>query len=956
MESKLNGQIRSGYRSLAYIEYQWQFEKTVAEISNTFISANDTRMDQAILKALRLCGEFFEVERSYIFQLSEDGKSKSNTHEWCGDGVKSQKERMQNLPVGDFQWLMKRVRQDEYLYIPDVTEMPSSAAQEKKFFLDNDISSIILIALTIEGEMKGFFGFDLPAGKRVWKYEQLAFLKEVTGIISGVIARLDAGKEIYKKEEIFRSISENAFDLIALLDLEGYYLYCNHPYLDSLGYEPQELIGESAFDIIHPAEKNKMARLFLESVESRTAGATLLMRLICKDGSFKWIEHNIKQMLLEDYEPDKVLINARDISEQKQAEDQLVIQRNLGVRLAGASNLRQALNYCLAAAIDSSIMDSGGVYLVDPDTGTLELSCHQGLPAYYYHNCNYYTPDSPIAKLVKDGESSYGNIEEDLNCDDVIAREGLKAFAVLPIRVEEKTIAALNVASHTFSKIPKSSLVALETIVSQVYSAGTRIQAEQNFQKSVEKYKTLVSNIPGIIFSCELDTEKTMKHISGEVEELTGYKASDFINNQVRSYSSIMHPDDREHVYNTIIGHQLKEHPYHVRYRIITADGSIRWFRESGRAIHNKDSPAGPVSHIDGVIIDMTDLKRYEEQLHYLSRHDQLTGLPNRAFFESELSRLEKDGKHPISIISMDLDGLKLINDSMDHDTGDQVLKACAGILEKSFRSSDILARVGGDEFAVILPDTDSKTSENVTRRIREKIASYNNDNPDLPVSLSMGVATAEKSDTSVKSLFKQADDLMYRDKLYSSFSGRNKIVKSLMTALSERDFITEGHAMRLEKLCLKLGEMNDLSSKQLADLALLSQAHDLGKAGIPDKILFKTESLDEAEWEIMKMHPEKGYRIALSSPELAGVAEYILKHHERWDGKGYPLGLKGEDIPVLCRILAVVDAFDAMTSERPYKPAMSIDDAKKELLACAGQQFDPHLVEMLLKLPELAD
>ncbi len=953
MESKLNDQNRSGYRSLAYIEYQWQFEKTVTEISNTFISATASQMDQAISKALSLCGEFFEVERSYIFQLSEDGKSKSNTHEWCADGVESQKERMQNLSVDDFQWLMNRVWQDEYVYIPDVIAMPSSAVQEKKFFLDNDISSIILIALTIEGEMRGFFGFDLPKGKRIWKNEQLTFLTVVTGIISGVIGRVDADKEIHKKEEMFRSISENAFDLIALLDLEGYYLYCNQSYLDILGYEPQELIGKSAFDIIHPAEKNKMARLFLESVENSNTGATLLMRLICKDGSFKWVEHNIKQMLSEDNEPDKVLISAHDISEQKQAEEQLLIQRNLGVRLAGTSDLNQALQHCLTAAIGISIMDSGGIYLVDPNTGALELNCHQGLSPDYYNNCTYYSPDSPNAKLVKDGEPFYGNGEEDLNYEDAIVREGLKAFAVLPIRIEEKSIAAINVASHTFSKIPKNSRVALETIVSQISSAIARIQIEQNLQKSVEKYKTLVSNIPGIIFSCEQDTEWTMKHISGDVEELTGYKASDFICNQVRSYSSIIHPDDRDHVYNAIIRHQLKEYPYHVRYRIITADGSIRWFRESGRAIYNKD---GSVSHIDGVIIDMTDLRRYEEQLHYLSQHDQLTGLSNRTFFESELSRLEKDGKYPLSIVSMDLDGLKLINDTMDHDIGNQLLKACAGILEKSFRSSDILARVGGDEFAVILPDTDSKTSENIARRIRENIAKYNNDNPDLPISLSMGVATAEQSDTSVKSLFKQADDLMYRDKLYSSISGRNKIVKSLMTALSERDFITEGHAMRLEKLCLKLGEMNNLSSKQLADLALLSQVHDLGKVGIPDKVLFKTKSLDEAEWEIMKLHPEKGYRIALSSPELAGIADYILKHHERWDGKGYPLGLKGEDIPILCRILAVVDAFDAMTSERPYKPAMSIEDAKKELLACAGQQFDPHLVEMLLKLPELAE
>jgi len=154
-------------------------------------------------------------------------------------------------------------------------------------------------------------------------------------------------------------------------------------------------------------------------------------------------------------------------------------------------------------------------------------------------------------------------------------------------------------------------------------------------------------------------------------------------------------------------------------------------------------------------------------------------------------------------------------------------------------------------------------------------------------------------------------------------------------------------------ELCRKIGEKIGLSSRQLGDLDLLARAHDLGKVGIPDKILFKKGPLDYEEWELMKQHPEKGHRIALSSPYFSEIADLILKHHERWDGRGYPLGLNGREIPVECRVLAIVDAYDAMISERPYHRALSKEEAVKELKNNAGSQFDPQLVKTFISILE---
>ena len=331
--------------------------------------------------------------------------------------------------------------------------------------------------------------------------------------------------------------------------------------------------------------------------------------------------------------------------------------------------------------------------------------------------------------------------------------------------------------------------------------------------------------------------------------------------------------------------------------------------------------------------------------------HDKITCIHTSAYYDSQVERLEGSREYPITIISADLDGLKLINDTLGHDKGDQLLCSCATLIKEALRSYDLLARVGGDEFSAILQRTDRATGENIVRRIREMINHYNQDEVEIPIGILIGIATTESADLNLKEVFKQADDSMYRDKLYRSSSSRSKIVQSLLAALAERDYITEGHARRLEELCRAVGEEVGLSSHELADLTLLAQVHDLGKVGIPDRILYKPGSLTGDEWEIMRGHSEKGYRIASASPDLAGVADLILKHHEHWDGSGYPLGLKGEEIPVECRILAIVDAFDAMTNKRPYNKVKTSAEAVKELKRCSGRQFDPNLIEVFLKV-----
>ncbi|MDQ7790728.1 MAG: diguanylate cyclase [Clostridia bacterium] len=364
-----------------------------------------------------------------------------------------------------------------------------------------------------------------------------------------------------------------------------------------------------------------------------------------------------------------------------------------------------------------------------------------------------------------------------------------------------------------------------------------------------------------------------------------------------------------------------------------------------GGPLHLNDELVG----VYALYTDITERKRAEYRLQYLSIFDALTGLYNRAYFEGEMARLDLVRTGSVTIITCDIDGLKIVNDTWGQDAGDHFLKAAAEVLRRSFRATDHVARVGGDEFAVILTDTSRQTCERVCERIREEITAYNRTIPKIPLSISVGMATTDDLNVSMRELFKEADNNMYRQKLLSNNSARSAIVQALMTALEARDFITEGHADRLHHLALRLGQKVGLSERSLGDLHLLARFHDIGKVGIPDRILFKAGPLTPEERSEMQRHCEIGHRIAFTAPDLAPIANLILKHHEWWNGKGYPLGLMGPDIPLECRLLAIVDAYDAMTNDRPYRKAMESGTAIAELQRCAGIQFDPNLTEAFI-------
>jgi diguanylate cyclase (GGDEF)-like protein/PAS domain S-box-containing protein len=357
------------------------------------------------------------------------------------------------------------------------------------------------------------------------------------------------------------------------------------------------------------------------------------------------------------------------------------------------------------------------------------------------------------------------------------------------------------------------------------------------------------------------------------------------------------------------------------------------------------------IAHMSVNIHDISERKKMENNLYHLSYHDFLTGLYNRRFFEQELARLDAKETLPLSIIVGDINGVKLINDAFGHAKGDQLIVDTAKAMRAGCREGDIPARTGGDEFMLLLPKTDETVAYAIMQSIQNACEELNKNIPDeaFHISVALGFGTKTRIEQTIETTLKTAEKHMYQRKVLETKSVHNAVLSSIKITLVEKSKETEEHCERLIELSRMIGRRLHLSQKELDQLELLSTLHDIGKIGVPERILNKPGKLDEEEWVEMKKHPQIGYRIASASPELAPIAEYILSHHERWDGTGYPQHLSGEQIPLLSRILSVVDAYDAMTQDRPYRRKLAPAEAIRELRMNAGTQFDPGIVKIFL-------
>jgi diguanylate cyclase (GGDEF)-like protein/PAS domain S-box-containing protein len=759
-------------------------------------------------------------------------------------------------------------------------------------------------------------------GSDLWVSHNLQAIRDRDGNIShfqvfalDITERKQTEGALHQSETYYRAIFETSGSPMLIIEEDTTICLVNSHFEAQLGYARQEVEGEKSWtEFIHPEDVGWMREYHvLRRLKPWTTPHHYEFRFIVRNGE---VRH---AYLTIDLIPGTTqsVVSFIDITERKQLEERL------------------RANEAFLHGILESIQD--GISVLDPELTIRQVN---GVMRRWY-----------AAREPLEGQKCYKAFHDRCSpCSQCPSMRCLQSG-----RLEHEEVAVATDASTQWIELfsypmKDESQGNVSYVVEFVRDITQRKQAEQALRQSERRYRQEKEYLDNLIQNSAdavviLDEHGRITRWNKQAHLASGYSFQ-----EVRGmHFSRFHTDHEE------MEHMLAE----LREKGSVQGHEISFITQGGRTVpcsisvsiirDDQDQMLGSIN----ILRDLTEWKRTQQKLEEKSLHDSLTGLYSRSFFEEEMKRLADDRYCPIGLVVSDINGLKLINDTLGHDKGDELIQATGRILKECFRGSDIIARIGGDEFAVLLPESSFAILRTCCQRIREKVTHFTRQHPQLGLSISIGYAVEDRAPADLNTLFKKADDAMYKDKLRDSDSSRSATVQALISSLEVRDHIGEGHAERLSEYVQRLGRSLELSAERLHALHLLAWFHDLGKAGIPDNILFKPSTLTRDEYQEMQRHCEIGHRIALSTSDLAPIADLILKHHEWWDGRGHPLGLAGEDIPLECRILAIADAYETMTSHRPYRSPLSHEEAIKELRRWAGTQFDPKLVERFIRIAQ---
>lgn len=458
------------------------------------------------------------------------------------------------------------------------------------------------------------------------------------------------------------------------------------------------------------------------------------------------------------------------------------------------------------------------------------------------------------------------------------------------------------------------------------------IIVSEKLKESEYRYKELFENASAIIFTFNEAGEITRyNHSFSDLLKLTGVSAKlnidDWISDKTKS----------ELLNKSLFAYCLEHENAHFEIEMVRRDGKKYFVELRTRIVYI----GSHISEIQAVGNDISDKKFAEEQIKFLTEHDPLTGLYNRLYFDDQLTAYEKKNTSGVSIIVGDVNGLKMVNDAFGHKTGDQMLIAIADILKAIFNHpSDVIARLSGDEFAILTEVRNIPQYIDIIQKKCQELTQFS-----FIVDISLGVAIRKKTSQSLDSVFREADHQMYRNKLRRTQKIKLKMIESLKSQLETRSIETAEHSQRMCELSRRIGVYLNFNESILDELELATSMHDIGMVSVDKSILDKAGPLTDSEFKEMMKHTEIGYHLLVASPSLAGIGEYVLSHHENFDGSGYPQGLARLEIPLISRIIAVVDGYEAMTNTRTYRKKITHDEAISEIMSCSGTKYDPNIV-----------
>lgn len=658
--------------------------------------------------------------------------------------------------------------------------------------------------------------------------------------------------------------------------------------------------------------------------------------------------------ILEDGKTAFIVGSRRDITDEKKAEEEIrqnLLRSEAIVRVLQreSSSIQEYLDFALGQALGLTNSKYGYIYFYDEKTKLFTLNTwSDGV----IKDCRGKDP-SDVFDLKKTGAWRAVRQRKPVIVNDFKDSNSFKKgypeghieftrFVTVPLLIDGKIVAVVGTADKE-KDYTEMDVLQLDILMHNAWKEVLRKQSEAMLFEEKERLRvTLLSVGDGVIAT---DSEGNITIMNTVAEKLTGWNQEELGN---RAFSHVFHiineytrekcenPVEKVMETGKVVG--LANHTI-----LIARDGTERPIADSAAPIMENGVMKGVIL----VFRDVTIQRQKQAMIEHLSFHDQLTDLFNRRFFEEEIHRLDMPRNFPLAIIMADVNGLKLTNDAFGHKVGDMLLMKAADAMQACCRRDDMIARLGGDEFVILLPRTGKEDAEEIAKKIVAQCSYIRVDAVSLSISCGFAVKYGEEK---IYDVLKKAEDMMYRRKLFEGPSIRGQIIDAVVKALYEANRREKEHSERVSLICEKMGHALGCSERVIQELRTAGLLHDIGKVAVDVAIIDKPGRLTENEWIEVKRHPEIGYRILSGVNDMSEIAQSVLSHHERWDGTGYPRGISGEAIPIYARILAIADAYDAMTCERPYRDPLPAQKVKSEMILNRGRQFDARLVDIFLQ------
>lgn len=879
------------------------FQQVLLEISTDFVPADTKNIKPAITKAFERMGQTIGADRIYLYIYDFENKTLYYNTGWVSSDVASVDGDLLNISfdlIGD---LAQTHDGGETAFFTAEEDFDGYESGIKEFAKLRSASCVLTLPIFVEGKCFGFIGVDsLTPGKKCDEYH-MRLLTQFSNLLSATLDRVRLVDALSESEEKFRNIFEFAPVGILNFDLDTVIVDCNDVLADILGAPREKILGLEIRKLPNP--------LAAEYIEKVLKGETCEFR-----GMYTTFTNDREVAVLGKFAPilspsGEVVAGIgfiEDISERKKLGDELRLKSlvldqleehititDLQGRITYVNRIQNENRYFGPKSI---LGETTEIFGEDPSKGPtqkeiLEMTLQNG----FWHG--------EVVNYAADGTEMIMECKTQIVTND-----------------EGKPVALGGIAQNITE----------------------RKHMEQALYREKEQFRTTLLSVgDGVIAT---DDRGTITIVNNVAKKLLGLRGRYMVGRHISEVFRLIDDKTGEPIASSaekiLAGEEAKEAPVHAV--LLSADGTGIYIEETTAPIKDR---AGNTTGVVLVFRDFTEKHLRQKEIEFLSYHDYLTSLHNRRYYEENIKILDKRENLPLTIIMADVNGLKLTNDAFGHSAGDLLLRRIARILRKASRSADLVARIGGDEFILVLPKSGPEVAEKVMARINSYIAKEKVEN--LVLSISMGYAVKSDDTMSLDDLFTSAENAMYRHKLTESSSMRSRTIDMIMTSLFEKSEREMYHSKRVGELAEAIASQMDFSPTQVNQIMLAGLMHDIGKIGVSESILNKTTKLDENEQKVVERHCETGYRILSSASEFGAIAQYILEHHERPDGKGYPRGLKGEEISLPAKIIAVADAYDAMMSDRPYRKAMKKEDAIRELQKYSSTQFDSEVIDTLV-------